>query len=146
MWVNFQSNIITKINIVVVLVSIVATVNSIDPRTKDPNYHLATDNHMTIKKEDGSIVFGSDSGDSYRVESRSKDGEVRGVYGYISPDGSSNTIAYSAGKRGYKIEQLENAMPNGLAPFPKNLKGEVDKESRPSIVQSDYESAKVTQT
>ena len=56
MWVNFQSNIITKINIVGVLVSIIATVNSIDPRTKDPNYHVATDNHMTIKKKDGSIV------------------------------------------------------------------------------------------
>ena len=30
-----------------------------------------------------SFRFGSDSEDSYRVESRSKDGEVRGVYGYI---------------------------------------------------------------
>ena len=26
--------------------------------------------------------FGSDSGDSYRVEARTKYGEVRGVYGY----------------------------------------------------------------
>ena len=66
-------------------------------------------------------------------------------YDLISkPDGSSNAIAYSAGKRGYKIEQLKNAMPIGLAPFPKNLNGEVDKESLPSIVQSDYERAKVT--
>ena len=56
MWVNFQWNIITKIIIVGVLVSIIATVNAIDPRTKDPNYHVATDNHMKIKKEDGAIV------------------------------------------------------------------------------------------
>ena len=56
MWVNLQWNIFTKINIVGVLVYIIATVNSIDPRTKDPNYHVATDSHMTIKKEDGSIV------------------------------------------------------------------------------------------
>jgi hypothetical protein len=29
---------------------------SIDPKTKDPNYHIATSNQMTIKKEDGSVV------------------------------------------------------------------------------------------
>ena len=57
MWVNFRWNIFTNINIVGVLVYIIATVNSTDPRTKDPNYHVATDSHMTIKKEDGSIVY-----------------------------------------------------------------------------------------
>ena len=29
---------------------------SIDPKTKDPNYHIATSTQMTIKKDDGTIV------------------------------------------------------------------------------------------
>ena len=46
--------VITK-NILLLLCSIKSTY-SIDPKTKDPNYHIATSTQMTIKKDDGTIV------------------------------------------------------------------------------------------
>ena len=43
----------------ILLIMILNTADSIisfDTRTKDPNYHVATSHHMTITKEDGSVV------------------------------------------------------------------------------------------
>jgi len=124
------------------IVIFITTIDTNDPRIKDPNYHVATSSQMTITKEDESLVFGSDSGDSYRVESRTKDGEVRGVCGYILPDGSSKTVAYSAGIEGYKTRPLETIMPNGLAPFPHDLDGEEDKEINSATASPDLANAK----
>ena len=46
----------------------------------------------------------------------------------FQPDGSQKTVAYKAGVRGYEIVPLETAISMGLAPYPNDLLGEVDKE------------------
>ena len=43
----------TKVSVLLFLSKITL---SIDPKTKDPNYHIATSTQMTIKKDDGTIV------------------------------------------------------------------------------------------
>ena len=50
---------VNTFTIIVQLIVILNTVNNViplDTRTKDPNYHVATSHHMTIKREDGSVV------------------------------------------------------------------------------------------
>ena len=46
----------TTKQIISVLSFLLEVVLSIDPKTKDPNYHVATSTQMTIKKDDGTIV------------------------------------------------------------------------------------------
>ena len=46
----------TAKQIISVLSFLLEVVLSIDPKTKDPNYHVATSTQMTIKKDDGTIV------------------------------------------------------------------------------------------
>ena len=46
----------TTTQVTSVLLFLLEIVLSIDPKTKDPNYHVATSTQMTIKKDDGTIV------------------------------------------------------------------------------------------
>ena len=46
----------TTTQVTSLLLFLLEIVLSIDPKTKDPNYHVATSTQMTIKKDDGTIV------------------------------------------------------------------------------------------
>ena len=61
----------------------------------------------------------------------------------IQPDGSFQTVAYSAGVGGYKIIPLELAVPKGLAPYPNELYGETDKDLFPITASPNLVDAKV---
>ncbi|CAG2161781.1 unnamed protein product [Oppiella nova] len=67
--------------------------------------------------------FGYDTGkgpkgQSFREETRSADGTVRGAYGYTDANGQQRIVKYSAGKEGFKIEDDSPAQGGGNAPAP----------------------------
>ena len=46
----------SKLHLAIILASFSSVVQLLDPKTKDPNYHIATSHHMTIKQEGGAVV------------------------------------------------------------------------------------------
>lgn len=88
----------------------------------DPGRHVATDNQMVIRQENGDVIMGTDSGHQFKAELRMANNEVKGVYSYLQPNGSPYTVAYTAGVNGYRtmpLAQLGLALP----PFPYSLYG-----------------------
>lgn len=66
----------------------------------------------------GDYKFGYDTGkgptgQSFREETRSADGTVRGAYGYTDAGGQQRIVKYSAGKDGFKIEDDSPAPSSG---------------------------------
>lgn len=78
--------------------------------------------------------MGTDSGDHFRAESRDKNNEVQGVYGWIDPSGSTHTIAYNSGIHGYRTVPVSSSGIT-LPPFPKSLYvTSAEKRSKPAII------------
>jgi len=71
----------------------------------------------------GDYKFGYDTGkgpkgQSFREETRSADGTVRGAYGYTDANGQQRIVKYSAGKEGFKIEDDSPASGGGSQSAP----------------------------
>lgn len=99
----------------------------------DPNMISATEHQMTIRSSEGDLKMGTDSGDHFRAESRDKNNEVQGVYGWIDPSGSTHTIAYNSGIHGYRTVPVSSSGIT-LPPFPKSLYAtSAEKRSKPAI-------------
>ena len=64
--------------------------------------------------------FGTDSGDHFKVEERSKNNEVKGVYSWLDPSGNAHTVAYNSGIGGYRTLPLASASID-LPKFPYSL-------------------------
>ena len=70
---------------------------------------------------------------SFKVESRSAEGEVRGVYSYIQPNGLPHTVAYIADGqdgKGFRTYPIQTVIPQ-LPPFPYSLQSEMAEASLP---------------
>lgn len=53
--------------------------------------------------EDGSYSYGYEAADgSYKIETKSAKGEVKGKYGYVDTDGNLREISYGANQYGYQ--------------------------------------------
>lgn len=87
---------------------------------KDANYHVATGNQMILRQDDGQVKFGVNTGNSYRSEMRQPSGVVKGVYSWLKPDGSPQTIAYASDANGYRAIPV-NQMGLQLPAFPYSL-------------------------
>ncbi|TRY76566.1 hypothetical protein TCAL_00130, partial [Tigriopus californicus] len=87
---------------------------------KDANYHVATGNQMILRQDDGQVKFGVNTGNSYRSEMRQPTGVVKGVYSWLKPDGSPQTIAYANDANGYRAIPV-NQMGLQLPAFPYSL-------------------------
>lgn len=64
--------------------------------------------------------FGVNTGNSYRSEMRQPSGVVKGVYSWLKPDGSPQTIAYASDANGYRAIPV-NQMGLQLPAFPYSL-------------------------
>lgn len=51
----------------------------------------------SLPTPDGSYVFSFDAGDHERRETRDRDGRVRGMYSYETPEGEKKVVEYEAG-------------------------------------------------
>ena len=70
---------------------------------------------------------------SFKVESRSAEGEVRGVYSYLQPNGLPHTVAYIADGqdgKGFRTYPIQTVIPQ-LPPFPYSLQSEMAEASLP---------------
>ena len=70
---------------------------------------------------------------SFKVESRSAEGEVRGVYSYLQPNGLPHTVAYIADGhdgKGFRTYPIQAVIPQ-LPPFPYSLQSEMAEASLP---------------
>lgn len=55
--------------------------------------------------EDGSYSYGYEAADgSYKIETKSATGEVKGKYGYVDADGNLREISYGANQHGFNPE------------------------------------------
>jgi Insect cuticle protein len=55
-------------------------------------------------RPDGSYSFGYESGDgSFRYETRDRQGQVQGKFGYVDTNGLLRVVEYIAGSTGYRI-------------------------------------------
>lgn len=64
----------------------------------------------------GQFVFGHSSPRQARLETRSADGNVRGSYSYINPEGRTIKVSYTAGEGGFQA--VEDDKENGVFPKP----------------------------
>lgn len=83
--------------------------------------------------EDGSYSYGYEAADgSFKIETKSANGEVKGKYGYVDADGNIREISYGADKNGFSPEGTDINVPpptihndrDSLYPQLKN--GEID--------------------
>lgn len=55
--------------------------------------------------EDGSYSYGYEAADgSFKIETKSANGEVKGKYGYVDADGNLREISYGADQHGFVPE------------------------------------------
>lgn len=53
--------------------------------------------------EDGSYTYGYEGADgSFKIETKSANGEVKGKYGYVDGEGKTRTVEYGANKYGFQ--------------------------------------------
>lgn len=53
--------------------------------------------------EDGSYTYGYEGADgSFKIETKSASGEVKGKYGYVDAEGKVKTVEYGANKYGFQ--------------------------------------------
>eukprot|EP00095_Tigriopus_kingsejongensis_P010749 snap_masked-scaffold277_size226016-processed-gene-0.12 protein:Tk10749 transcript:snap_masked-scaffold277_size226016-processed-gene-0.12-mRNA-1 annotation:"conserved hypothetical protein" len=89
-------------------------------KMREANYHVATGNQMVMRQDDGQVKFGVNTDKSYRSEMRLANGDVKGVYSWLKPDGSPHTLAYASDANGYRALPL-NQMGLQLPTFPFSL-------------------------
>lgn len=82
--------------------------------------------------EDGSYSYGYEAADgSFKIETKSASGEVKGKYGYIDDNGNTREIEYGANKNGFQptgdgINVAPPAPDNRDSSYPALQSGEID--------------------
>ena len=71
-----------------------------EPKQAEP---IAILKQINKHNEDGSYTYGYEGADgSFKIETKSASGEVKGKYGYTDADGKKRTVEYGANKYGFQ--------------------------------------------
>ncbi|CAB4055958.1 unnamed protein product [Lepeophtheirus salmonis] len=101
---------------------LIGAVHSFPSRKSKPEDLIATDSQIQFSDTNGEFKTSVNTDNSFRAETRSPDGSVKGVYGWVSPGGKPIRVAFkSDAKNGYQTFQEVKKLNVDLPPLPSKL-------------------------